>query len=46
MNTVNTAKPAAAKNWVKPQLVKLGQIDDVAGNVLVNANGVGNNQKS
>ena len=31
MNTVKTATPAATKNWVKPQLVRLGQIADVAG---------------
>ena len=31
MNTVKTAAPAAAKNWAKPQLVRLGQIADVAG---------------
>ena len=33
MNTVKTATLAAAKNWVKPQLVRLGQIADVAGPV-------------
>ncbi len=31
MNTVKTATPATAKTWVKPQLVRLGQIADVAG---------------
>lgn len=31
MNTVKTATPATAKSWVKPQLVRLGQIADVAG---------------
>ena len=31
MNTAKTAKPNAAQNWAKPQLVRLGQIADVAG---------------
>ena len=31
MNTVNTATPVSAKNWAKPQLVRLGKIADVAG---------------
>ena len=34
MNTVKTATSATAKNWVKPQLVRLGQIADVAGPVV------------
>ena len=31
MNTAKTTKPNAAQNWAKPQLVRLGQIADVAG---------------
>ena len=46
MNTYNTTTPATAKNWVKPQLVKLGQIADVAGSLLVNSNGTSVNLKS
>lgn len=38
--------PAAARGWVKLQLIELGQISDVAGNVTINANGLGNVQKS
>ncbi len=46
MSTVKIAPPASAQNWVTPQLIKLGQIGDVAGNNTINANGVGNVQKS
>ena len=34
MNTVNTATSVSAKNWAKPQLVRLGKIADVAGPVV------------
>ena len=46
MSTVKISPPVSAQNWVKPQLVELGQISDVAGNNTINANGVGNVQKS
>jgi len=32
--------------WVKPELVRLGQIADVAGNKSVNFNGASGNNKS
>ena len=31
MNTVKSATPVSTTNWAKPQLVRLGQIADVAG---------------
>lgn len=34
MNTVKIAAPVPANNWVKPQLVRLGVIADVAGPVV------------
>jgi hypothetical protein len=46
MKLVKSVTPAVASSWIKPQLVELGQIGDVAGNNTINGNGVGNNQKS
>lgn len=46
MVSLKTSSPVPANNWIKPQIVKLGRISDVAGNNTVNANGVGNNLKS
>ena len=36
MNTVKSATPVSTTNWAKPQLVRLGQIADVAGPPLGN----------
>lgn len=46
MKLSKSVPPAAVNSWVKPQLVKLGQIGDVAGNMSINANGLGNVLKS
>lgn len=46
MKLVKSSTPEGAGGRVKPQPVELGQISDVAGNATVNANGLGNNQKS
>ena len=46
MNLVKSVAPSVARTWVKPQLVELGRITDVAGNNTINANGLGNVQKS
>lgn len=43
----NTAvTPQTAQAWAKPELVRLGQIGDVAGSLIVNANGTSANLKS
>lgn len=39
MTKVKSATPVSAKSWVKPELVLLGQITDVAGNKTLNTNG-------
>lgn len=31
MNVMKTVKPESARSWIKPELVRLGQIADVAG---------------
>ena len=46
MSSFNTDVPACAKSWVKPQLVKIGKIGDVAGSLNVNNNGTSVQLKS
>lgn len=46
MQPVKSVAPAGANSWVKPELVRLGQIADVAGSVSLNFNGASVNLKS
>lgn len=45
-NTATDVTPHTAQVWAKPELIRLGQIGDVAGSLIVNANGTSVNLKS
>lgn len=46
MTNTTPAPSHTAQAWVKPELIRLGQISDVAGSNVVNADGQSANPKS